>query len=442
MRQSYWLRFAKEKPMLSREESALLTETGAGTPMGTYFRRYWLPALLVSELPAPDCPPVRVRLLGEDLIAFRDSSGRVGLLDEFCAHRRASLFWGRNEDCGLRCLYHGWKYDAEGACVDMPNEPPEYAFDNRVRITAYPTREYGGLIWAYMGPGDRVPELPKLEWARVPETHRYISKRFQETNYLQAVEGGIDSSHSNFLHATVDAFRQTPAYVEKVKNSANLRAKYHLLDKAPHFTVKKTDYGLLIAVRRNAESDTYYWRLTQFLLPAYSMIPYQKGFSIHGHCWVPRDDQTCWVWTMSWNPEAPLSTDEWDSIHNETFVHAKVDPITFRPIRNAANNYMIDREKQRTTSMSGIQSFASQDQAMQEGMGPLVDRTRERLGTSDTAIIAMRRLLLQEVRALQQGHEPVAAQHGELYWVRSASTILKRDVEFDEGCRDLMNAEV
>jgi phthalate 4,5-dioxygenase oxygenase subunit len=443
MPQSSWLRFAKEEePMLSREENALLTETGAGTAMGTYFRRYWFPALLVSELPTPDCPPVRVRLLGEDLIAFRDSSGRVGLLDEFCGHRRASLFWGRNEDCGLRCIYHGWKYDAEGVCVDMPNEPPEYAFENKVRITAYPTREYGGLIWAYMGPGDHVPELPKLEWARVPETHRYISKRFQETNYLQAVEGGIDSSHSNFLHATIEAFRQTPAYVEKVKNSTNLRAKYHLLDKAPHFTVKKTDYGLLIAVRRNAESDSYYWRLTQFLLPAYSMIPYQKGLSIHGHCWIPRDDHTCWVWTMSWNPEAPLSIEDWDSIHNETFVHAKVDPVTFRPIRNAANDYLIDREKQRTTSMSGIQSFASQDQAMQEGMGPSVDRTRERLGTSDTAIIAMRRLLLQEVRALQQGHEPVAAHHGDLYWVRSASTILKRDVGFEEGCRDLTEAEV
>jgi phthalate 4,5-dioxygenase len=428
--------------MLSREENALLTETGAGTPMGTYFRRYWLPALLGSELPAPDCPPVRVRLLGEDLIAFRDSNGRVGLIDEFCAHRRASLFWGRNEECGLRCIYHGWKYDVEGACVDMPNEPSEYAFENKVHTTAYLTQEYGGLIWAYMGPGDRVPELPKLEWARVPEMHRYISKRFQETNYLQAVEGGIDSSHSNFLHASVEAFQQTPSYVDKVKNSTNLRAKYHLLDRAPYFTVKKTDYGLLIAVRRNAEPDTYYWRLTQFLLPGYSMIPYQKGLSIHGHCWVPRDDQTCWVWTMSWNPDAPLDAEEWDSIRKETFVHAQVEPVTFRPIRNATNNYMIDREKQRTTTMSGIQGFASQDQAVQESMGPVVDRTRERLGTSDTAIIAMRRLLLQEVRALQQGHEPVAAQNGSLYWVRSASTVLKRDVAFEEGCRELLEAEI
>ena len=428
--------------MLSHEENALLTQTDAGAPMGDYFRRYWLPAMLSTELPMPDGEPVRVRLLGENLIAFRNSNGRVGLLDEFCAHRRASLFWGRNEDCGLRCVYHGWKFDVDGACVDMPNEPPGYAFESKVRTTAYPTHEYGGIIWAYMGPPDRLPELPKLEWARVPQTHRYISKRFQQTNYLQAIEGGIDSSHSNFLHASMDAFRRTPAYLEQVKKSTNLRAKYHLLDRAPQFTVRKTDYGLLIAVRRNAEEDTYYWRLTQFLLPSYSMIPYQKGLSIHGHCWVPRDDQTCWVWTVSWNPDAPLSPEDWDAIQNETFVHAKVDPVTFRPIRNADNNYMIDRDRQRTITMTGIHGFASQDQAVQESMGTLVDRTRERLGTSDTAIIAMRRLLLQEVRALRQGQEPFAAHHGDVYWVRSASTVLKRDVPFEDGCRSLLAAEV
>lgn len=428
--------------MLTHEENTLLMQTKAGTPMGDYFRRYWLPALLATELPQPDCPPVRVRLLGEDLIAFRDTSGRIGLIDEFCAHRRASLFWGRNEECGLRCVYHGWKYDIDGTCVDIPNEPPEYAIAKNVRTRAYLTQEYGGLIWAYMGPREHVPDLPKLEWARVPEKHRYISKRFQQTNYLQAVEGGIDSSHSNFLHASVDAFRQTPSYVEKVRNSTNLRAKYHLLDRAPKFTVKKTDYGLLVAVRRNAEEDSYYWRLTQFLLPAYTMIPYQKGLSIHGHCWVPRDEETCWVWTMTWNPDAPLSSEDWSTINNETFVHAQVDPTTFRPYRNADNNYMIDREQQRETTMTGIHGFASQDQALQESMGPTVDRTRERLGTSDTAIIAMRRLLLQEVRAFQQGQEPFAARHAEVYWVRSASAVLKRDVEFEEGCRSLLVAEV
>ena len=428
--------------MLSREENRVLTQTGPGTPCGEYFRRYWLPVLLPTEVPFPDCPPVRVRLLGEDLVAFRDTQGRVGLMDEYCPHRLASLFWGRNEECGLRCVYHGWKFDVNGACLDMPNEPPEYGFQNKIRIQAYPTREYGGLIWAYLGPPSKMPELPKLEWARVPDSHRYVSKRFQETNYLQAVEGGIDSSHSNFLHATVDAFRVTDSYVTKVRNSNNLRAKYHMLDRAPRFTVKKTDYGLLIAVRRNAEEDTYYWRLTQFLLPSHTMIPYQKGNSIHGHCWVPRDDQTCWVWTISWNPEQPLSQEDLDAIASETFVHSKVDPASFRPLRNKDNNYGIDRNLQRTTTMTGIHGFAAQDQALQESIGPEVDRTREHLGTSDTAIIATRRLLLQEIRALEEGQEPKAAHHGDVYWVRSCSLLLDRDVELDEGARELMKAEV
>ena len=428
--------------MLTREENDRLTRTDSSTPAGAYFRRYWLPALLLSEVPAPDSPPVRVRLLGEDLIAFRDTDGRVGLVDEFCPHRRASLFWGRNEECGLRCVYHGWKYNVNGDCVDMPNEPPEYGFENRVRIKAYPVREYGGIVWAYMGPPDRVPELPKLEWARVPENHRHVTKRLQETNYLQAIEGGIDSSHSNFLHSSVEAFRLTDSYIETAKRSNKLRAKYHVLDKAPRFTVKKTEYGLIVAVRRNAEEDTYYWRLTQFLLPSHTIIPYQKGDSIHGHCWVPRDDETCWVWTMSWNPDAPLSEEERETIRNESFVHSRVDPVTFRPLRNRSNNYMVDRQQQKDASMTGIHGFAAQDQAIQESMGPIVDRTREKLGISDTAIIAMRRLLLGEIAALEQGLEPPAASHGDVYWVRSASALLKRDVDFEAGARSLMEAEV
>ena len=168
----------------------------------------------------------------------------------------------------------------------------------------------------------------------------------------------------------MDAFRLTDSYVEKVKNSNNLRAKYHLLDKAPWFTVKKTDYGLVIGVRRNAEEDRYYWRLTQFLLPSHTIIPYEKGLAIHGHCWVPRDDQTCWTWTISWNPDAPLSEEEWESIRKETFVHARVDPVTFRPIRNKDNQYLVDREQQRSSTMTGIHGFAAQDQAIAGEHGP------------------------------------------------------------------------
>jgi phthalate 4,5-dioxygenase len=428
--------------MLSREENELLTRTDPGTPAGSYFRRFWLPALLASEVASPDCPPVKVRLLGENLIAFRDTKNRVGLVDELCPHRRASLFWGRNEECGLRCVYHGWKFNTNGICVDMPNEPEEYGFESRVRIKAYPTREYGGLVWAYLGPPEHEPELPKLEWARVPDSHRYISKRLQETNYLQAIEGGLDSSHSNFLHASVDAFFLRESYVEKVKYGNNMRAKYHALDKAPKFTVKKTDYGLLIAVRRNAEEDKYYWRLTQFLLPSYTMIPSEENLSIHGHCWVPRDDQTCWVWTITWNPDGPLSQEDCESIRNDDFVHAQIDPSTFRPLRNKDNGYLIDRNLQRTSNMTGIHGFAAQDQALQESMGPLVDRTLERLGTSDTAIIAARRRLLQEIHELSEDSQTFAATHGDIYWVRSASLLLNRKIAFAEGSKELTKAEV
>jgi phthalate 4,5-dioxygenase oxygenase subunit len=427
--------------MLSREENDLLSHTGKGSPGGEYFRRFWLPAILANEVER-DGPPVRLKILGEDLLVFRDTSNRVGLVQEACPHRLASLFWGRNEECGLRCVYHGWKFDVTGACVDMPNEPPEYGFQNKVRVTSYPTEEYGGVIWAYMGPADTRPDLPKLEWARVPEAHRYISRRWQECNYLQAVEGGIDSSHSNFLHASVDAFRLTDEYVASVNNSSNLRAKYHIRDKSPRFSVKKTDYGLIVAVRRKAEEDTYYWRLTQFMVPSHTIIPYQAGGSIHGHCWVPRDDQTCWVWTISWMPEQPLPAEEWHAIRSDTYVHATVDPISARPLRNKENDYLIDRVLQKTSSMTGIQGFAAQDMCVQESMGPVVDRTQERLGTSDTGIIAARRLLLQEIRELQNGRAPYAAAHGDVYWVRSASMVLKRDVPFEEGARDLMMAKV
>jgi phenylpropionate dioxygenase-like ring-hydroxylating dioxygenase large terminal subunit len=428
--------------MLTHEENQLLTETNRGTAAGEYFRRYWLPALFSSEVAEPDSPPVRIKLLGEDLLAFRDTEGRVGIVDEFCPHRLASLFWGRNEECGIRCVYHGWKFDVTGVCTDIPSEPPEYRFQNKVRITAYPAQEYGGLVWIYMGSPESVPELPKLEFARVPESHRYISKRHQETNYLQAVEGGIDSSHSNALHSSVDAFRMTNAYVESVRNSASLREKYHVLDKSPRFTVQKTDYGLIIAARRNAEEDTYYWRLTQFLLPSYTMIPHQKGHTINGHCWVPRDDESCWVWTFSWNPDGPLPEKDLEAIRKETFVHANVESVSFRPLRNKSNNYLIDRNLQKTSSMTGIHGFAAQDMAVQESMGPVCDRTKERLGTSDTAIIAARRLLLQEIRALAQGEEPTAPKHGDVYWVRSASMVIKRDVDFAEGAGELMKATV
>src|SRR5215467_5397805 len=186
--------------MLRKEQNDLLTQTGPGTPGGRLFRSYWIPALLSSELPENDCPPVRVKLLSERLIAFRDTQGRLGLMDEFCAHRGVSLWFGRNEENGIRCPYHGWKYDVTGQCIEVPSEPAESGFCQKIKLKAYPCVELGGVIWAYMGPPAEQPPLPSFEWVNLPTKHRYLSKRWQESNYLQAMEGGIDSSHVSFLH--------------------------------------------------------------------------------------------------------------------------------------------------------------------------------------------------------------------------------------------------
>src|SRR3954467_12663018 len=223
------------------EQNELLTRTGLGTPMGELFRRYWLPALLAEELPEPDCPPVRVKLLSERLIAFRDTENRLGLIDEFCAHRGVSLWFGRNEESGLRCPYHGWKYDVTGQCIEIPSEADNPRLCQRMKLKSYPLVERGGVLWTYMGPKEQQPPLPELEWATVPDNHRFISKRLQECNYLQAMEGGIDSSHVSFLHQ-YDLHHD--AWL------GNERSARYLADKSPKFEVAESSGGLLIGARR------------------------------------------------------------------------------------------------------------------------------------------------------------------------------------------------
>jgi len=239
---------------LTREQQETLIRTDRGTAMGELFRRYWIPALLPEELPRPDCDPVRVRLLGEDLIAFRDSEGRHGLIDEFCAHRGVSLFFGRNEDCGLRCAYHGWKYDVEGRCVDMPSEPPDSMFKEKVTIAAYPTFEAGGMIWTSMGPPDKKPPVPYYEWLRVPETHRFVSKTLENCNYLQGLEGGLDTAHSSFAHN------------ERLNDPTWIRNR----DTHPRLEVDRTDYGFNYASTRDlgevhsGQYSGYVWPMGPF----------------------------------------------------------------------------------------------------------------------------------------------------------------------------------
>src|SRR5207247_111429 len=258
---------AGDLTMLTREESALLTLVGPATPMGELMRRYWIPALLSAEL-VPAGRVKRVRLLGEDLVAFRAPDGTVGLLGEFCSHRGASLYFGRNEAAGLRCVYHGWKYGADGQCVDMPNEPPASSFTEKVRHPAYPCAERGGVVWTYMGPTSPPPALPELEWALVPDSHRFVSKFYQECNYLQALEGGIDPAHISFLHGVLDAGDEALRDLDRASAGFALAAQ---LEKAPRIDVVDTPYGARIGAERDARDGMGYWRITQFHLPFHTM---------------------------------------------------------------------------------------------------------------------------------------------------------------------------
>jgi phthalate 4,5-dioxygenase len=422
--------------VLSREENELLTRVGPGTAMGNLLRRFWQPFALSSELPRADSDPVRVRLLGEDLVAFRDSSGRVGLVQNNCPHRGASLFFGRNEENGLRCVYHGWKFDADGACIDMPNEPAESDFRTKVRATAYACRELGGVVWAYLGPADDVPDPPQLEWTHVPESHRLLTKRIQFCNFLQNVEGEVDSSHVSFLHSKVASAAAGGGIQSTLPD-------YMARDRAPRFFVLPTDYGLLIGARRNAEDDSYYWRITQFLMPSYTMIPVPVGYPVSFTGATPIDDERMMGFTVTWHPDRPLTSEERAQIQSWTGVHTEVDPRTFVPVRNKGNDYLIDRALQRSgRSYTGIRGIREEDLAVQESMGRIFDRTGEHLGSSDLAVIAMRRRLLEAVQALQRGEVPYEARNPDAYRVRSAALVLSRDVAWTEGAAEALIARV
>ena len=419
--------------MLKAEQNELLTRTGPGSVMGDLIRRYWIPALLTEELPEPDCPPVRVKLLSERLIAFRDSDGKLGLIDEFCAHRGVSLWFGRNEECGLRCAYHGWKYDVSGHCVDIPSEPEESGFRRKIKLQSYPLAERGGVLWAYMGPPESQPALPEYEFATVPREQTFISKRLQECNYLQAMEGGIDSSHVSFLHR--GALNEDPLFKGAKGN------QYNLDDFQPKFEVVESAGGLLIGARRKAEDGNFYWRITQWLMPFFTAIPPRGDHPMHGHFWVPIDDETCWAWSYDYHPVRALSASELQAMKDGHGVHVKYIPGTYRPLQNKDNDYLIDRQAQKEgRSFSGVDGFSMQDASVQESMGPIQDRTRENLVTTDNGIIMARHLLMRAAKALQKGIEP-PGRDPVTQRVRSASLVLPPDVSFAEAAKDALRAQ-
>ncbi len=409
--------------MLNHEDNEKITRVGPGTPAGKLFRRYWQPALLTSELGENDGAPVRVRLLGEDLIAFRDTLGRVGLVEAYCPHRRAPLFFGRNEECGLRCVYHGWKFDVQGTCVDMPSEPADSTFKDKVRLASYPTTERGGVIWAYMGPPETMPSPPDFEWTRAPASHRDVTRTLENCNYLQGLEGGLDTAHGSFLHNNT------------LGNKELLRQR----DRAPRIEVETTDYGYNYVAYRNADQDRQYVRVYHYVLPHHQMRANIMSFNgecrwevpkLEGHTWVPIDDEHTWVynWTCGYDQSVEL-TPEYNEAWNARNGRGPDDfvPGTHFLKQNKANDFLIDRKMQKTETFTGIRGVNTQDFAVQEGMGAIPDRTKEHLGTTDKAVIAMRKLLLEAVNAVERGDRPRGTDSKMYRGIRPYDDFLKRD---------------
>jgi phthalate 4,5-dioxygenase oxygenase subunit len=417
--------------MLKRELNEMLTQIGPQTEMGDLLRCYWIPFLLAQELPEPECPPVRVKLLSERLIAFRDTQGRLGLIDEFCAHRGVSLWFGRNEENGLRCPYHGWKYDTTGQCIDVPSEPEESGFCKKIKLKSYPCVELGGIIWTYMGRPEQQPPLPEFEWTKVPASHRYSSKRLEECNYLQAMEGGIDSSHVAFLHG--GELKRDPLH------RGSKGSDYHLMDRKPVFEVIESPGGLYIGVRRTIEGQ-YYWRVTQWMMPWYTIVPPYGDNALNAHAWVPIDDENCFTWTFTYHPTRPLTEDELSVMRNGGGLHVKFVPGTFRPVINKDNDYMMDRAAQKAgTTYSGVSGIAMQDAAVQESMGPIQDRTKENLTSSDNGIIMARNRLRRAVQNLSKGISPPGIDPA-CHRVRSASFLLPVGVPFEQARNEDLKA--
>jgi phthalate 4,5-dioxygenase len=384
--------------MLTREENELLCRVGPTAPMGAMLRRYWLPALMSSELVA-DGAPKRVQLLGERLVAFRDSRGAVGLLDENCPHRGASLVLGRNENCGLRCLYHGWKVDTGGNVVETPPEPEDSSFGSRIRTTSYPVEERGGFVWAYMGPPQAVPPPMNFEWTAVADTHRVVIKVRAACNWLQTLEGVIDSAHGNYLHA--DLLVGTPELdTTHLTNDGVLARPSN--DGRPKIEVDDTPYGFKYAAIRRPMVDAgtqKYVRITHFVAPIYAMFPAPAGM-VNMQMFVPLDDESTMHYFVKISLGEPIDARQ-VALH-EMRAGARMGielDDEYRMRGNSENLWLQDRAAMESgKSVTGITGVTTQDIVMQESMGPIYDRTKEHLGASDAALIRMRRLMLDSVR--------------------------------------------
>jgi phthalate 4,5-dioxygenase oxygenase subunit len=395
--------------MLSREDNETLVRIGSGTAMGELIRRYWMPALLSSELPEPDGAPVRVRLAGEDLVAFRDTEGRVGLLEEHCPHRQASLALGVNDKGGLRCIYHGWKFAVDGRCLEIPTEPPGSRKTAPPGARAYATREAGGMVWAYLGPRELEPPFPNFEWLDLPAAHAVPFKMRAECNYAQLMEGTIDSAHVSVLH------REQPW---------DAPAKYdHERDLAPSIEFELTPYGLRYAGVRDHRDGGHHIRVTQVVMPFLTLIPPPGAGPAKNrrmaNVFVPRDDESTWHVQWFFDETQPIDV-PFRIEEGGYWMDAQ-----FRKKLNADNWYGQDREWMKTGMLSGIKGIVTQDHAVNETQGKILDRTKEHLGASDAAVVAWRRQIIRAARALADAGETPQALRGDYPWgdIKAVTTV-------------------
>jgi phthalate 4,5-dioxygenase oxygenase subunit len=381
----------------------MLCRVEGDAPMGKLMRQHWLPACMIEEVSAPDCDPVRVRLLGEDLVVFRDTRGRVGVLDERCPHRRASLSFGRNEECGLRCLYHGWKFDVDGNACEIPSEPSDAKLRTARNARAYPVRECAGFVWVWMGNANSPGPFDGPAWALTPDARISIVKMHAACNWAQVLEGAIDSSHSSSLHAT--NMRTTDAVDGSTATETEwLRPSD---DRAPRIEVQQTSFGFrYAAIRRPIKNaDTHFYiRTTVFIAPYTVLIPPNDRYNL-SQMLVPIDDLNCMFYWIAWHPTKGIDQAAWRTFCGAV-VGTDVD-ANFYKARNAANRYLQDRKAMRTGEYTGIYGIPAQDMAMWESMGPIADRSRERLGSSDRAIIQFRKQMLAAVRAVAAGQPAI-----------------------------------
>ena len=442
----------------TKEENELLTRVGSGTLMGDLFRQYWIPVLPVLHLEEPggvDVPPAsiarkknylepggkpkRIRLLGEDLVLFRTGRGELGLIGAYCPHRLAPLYFGRIENDGVRCPYHGWKFAPGGKCIDMPNVPKEYRFEDRIQHPGYPCVEYGGVIWTYMGPSKEPPGLPEFEFTVVPDDQRNFLLFHQESNYLQAVEGGIDPTHVMWLHSPYDLSD------DKISRG-HQPAQQILAASSGHRTpavieIADTAGGFMYGAGRPFGEGKSLWRVNQFIMPFYTMPP--GGDWKQGRMFVPIDDENCVKWMFGWFPTRSLmdSTKEGVRTYMNEEVHlpATNEPYGFiRPKANKSNDYLMNWETHRTRRM-GVPGVNLQDRCVAENEGPtpILDRTQENLCVGDMTIVKARRMLLQAARELrEQGTVPSSVRNPDVYRVRGVSKAVPDSIPWVEGVKE------